>query len=301
MRIFITGATGYIGSAVVDALVRAGHDVTGLVRGAASAARAASRGAKTVTGDLGDPAAWTPSAAGFDVYVHAAFEASARGAEVDRAAIDALLAAARDSEAQAVIYTSGVWVLGNTREPAAEDAPVNPTPLVAHRPAVEQAVLAAGTKTLRTIVVRPGIVYGGARGIVGDMLKDADNGLMRVIGAGENHWPLVYDRDLAELYARLVASPEASGIYHANDEADLTVNDLVQAIARHAPSKPDVRYMPLAEAQSKLGAYADALALDQIVRGPRARALGWTPSLGSAARSMARLFEEYRSGREKGA
>jgi len=300
MRIFITGATGYIGSAVTDAFVRAGHDVTALVRGGASAARAAARGAKTVTGDLGDTAAWAPAAAGFEAYVHTAFEASARGADVDRAVVDTLLAAAVASDAQAMVYTSGVWVLGNTREPADEDAPVNPTPLVAFRPAVEQRVLSASTASLRTIVVRPGVVYGGARGIVGDLLKDADNGLMRVIGTGENHWPLVYDRDLADLYARLVARPDATGIYHANDEADLTVNDLVQAIVRHAPSKPDVRYMPLAEAQTKMGPYADALALDQIVRGPRARALGWAPSLGSAARSMARLFEEWRSGRDQG-
>jgi nucleoside-diphosphate-sugar epimerase len=300
MRIFITGATGYIGSAVTDAFVRAGHEVTALVRGAASAARAAARGAKTVTADLGDTAAWAPAAAAFEAYVHTAFEASARGADVDRAVVDTLLAAAVEGDAQAVVYTSGVWVLGNTREPADEDAPVNPTPLVAFRPAVEQRVLSGATGSLRTIVVRPGVVYGGARGIVGDLLKDADNGLMRVIGTGENHWPLVYDRDLADLYARLVVRPDATGIFHANDEADLTVNDLVQAIARHAPSKPDVRYMPLAEAQTKMGPYADALALDQIVRGPRARALGWAPSLGSAARSVARLFEEWRSGRDQG-
>ena len=63
-------------------------------------------------------------------------------------------------------------------------------------------MLAADWLGLRTSVVRPGIVYGGARGIVSDLLKDALNGLVRVIGPGTNHWPCVYDRDLAELYAR---------------------------------------------------------------------------------------------------
>ena len=149
-----------------------------------------------------------------------------------------------------------------------------------------------------TVVVRPGIVYGGSRGIVGDLFKDAANGLVRVIGSGENHWPLVYDRDLGELYVRLAASPSASGIYHANDEGDECVNDLVAAIAGHVPIRPEVRTCRLTEARKKLGAYADALALDQIVRSPRARALGWSPSLHAVSRNAARLFEEWRRGRE---
>jgi nucleoside-diphosphate-sugar epimerase len=297
MRIFLTGATGYIGSAVLDALVKAGHEVSALVRTAAAASRVAARGARPVTGDLSAPDGWLQAAAGHDAYVHAAFEPSPRGPQIEQDAVEALLGVARGSRGAAFLYTSGIWVLGNTREPAAEDAPLNPTPLVAWRPAVEQRVLAAGADGLRAIVVRPGIVYGGARGIVSDLLKDADNGLMRVIGTGENHWPVVYDRDLADLYVRLIEHPEAAGIYHANDESDQTVNDIVGAIAAHAPSRPEIRHMPLAEARARLGPYADALALDQIVRSPRARALGWAPSLGALVRNVPRLFEEWRNAR----
>ena len=79
----------------------------------------------------------------------------------------------------------------------AEDAPINPIALSAFRPAHEQMVLAAASERLRTVVVRPGVVYGGGNGIVGDIFKAASNGLVRVIGDGNNHWPLVYDRDLA--------------------------------------------------------------------------------------------------------
>jgi nucleoside-diphosphate-sugar epimerase len=149
---------------------------------------------------------------------------------------------------------------------------------------------------LRTIVVRPGIVYGGARGIVSDILKDALNGMMRVIGPGKNRWPTVYARDLGDLYARLLESPDASGIYHANDETDERVNDIVEAIADHATQRPEIRHMPLPEARRKLGTYADALALDQRVRSPRARALGWSPSLSSITANVPRLFEEFRRG-----
>ena len=122
-------------------------------------------------------------------------------------------------------------------------------------------------------MVRPGVVYGGGTGMIGDIFKSANNGLVRVVGDGNNHWPLVYDRDLADLYARIAAHPDASGIFHANDEGDERVNDIVGAIKPYLPVKPDVRYVPIEEARNKLGVYADAMALDQ--RGPqppRARA-----------------------------
>jgi hypothetical protein len=108
----------------------------------------------------------------------------------------------------------------------------------------------------------------------------------------------VYDRDLADLYARVIAEPEASGIFHATDEADERVADIVEAVARHAKVQADVRNVPIEEARSKMGAYADALALNQIVRSPRAKALGWTPTLHSVAGNVARLLEEFRAKRE---
>lgn len=296
MRILLTGATGYIGSGVLDTLARAGHEVTALVRTQAAAERFAARELRCVVADLGEDLADASALRGFDAYVHAAFEASARGADVDRLAVAALGAAARDSGAQAFVYTSGIWVLGATAG-ADEGAPPNPPPLVAFRPAHEQAVLAFDAPTLRAIVVRPGVVYGGGRGIVGDMVRDAENGIMRVIGTGENHWPLVYDRDLADLYGRLIASPEARGVYHATDDSALTVGEIAAAIAAHPQQRPDIRYMPLAEARTKMGPYADALALDQVVRSPRARALGWQPTLGSIVNNVPRLFEEWRNAR----
>ena len=173
---------------------------------------------------------------------------------------------------------------------------LRPAELVAWRPSHEQRVLAA-TGGVRTVVIRPGIVYGGSRGIVGDLFKDAANGLVRVIGNGDNHWPLIYERDLGELYLRLASHPDASGIFHANDEGDEQVNDLVAAIAGHAAILPSIRHVPLPEARQKLGPYADALALDQLVRSRRARSLGWSPSLRSVAGNAARLFDEWRRGR----
>jgi nucleoside-diphosphate-sugar epimerase len=306
MRIFLTGATGYIGAAVLDALVRGGHDVTALVRNSEKARHVAKRGAHPVLGDLADPESYRATADGQDGYVHTAFDArSGQGPSIDRVVLDALLAAAkrpRTAGANApakrfVIYTSGVWVLGRSPEPATEDAPINPVGHVSWRPVHEQMVVDANSDHLRTIVVRPGVVYGGGNGIVADLFKSAANGLVRVVGDGNNHWPLVYDRDLADLYARLAAREDAAGVYHANDEGDERVNDIVDAIKPYLPVKPDVRHVPLEEASKKMGTYAEALALDQVVRSPRARALGWTPTLHSVAGNAARLLEEWRATR----
>ena len=297
MRIFLTGGSGHVGSAVLDAFVRAGHRVDVLVRNREKAAEVKAHGANPLLGDLAKPASYAAAAAAADGVIHTALDYSPRGPKLDAAAIDAFLMPL-DIPGRFFIYTSGVWVIGPTRAPADESACLDPAALSAWRVPHEQRVLDAASDGFRTAVVRPGIVYGGARGFVADLFKDAANGLVRVIGSGENHWPLVYDRDLGDLYLRIAKNPAAGGLYHANDEGDERVNDLVSAIADHVPIVPSVRHVPIAEARQKIGALADALTLDQIVRSPRARQLGWNPSLHSVARNAARLYEEWRRGKE---
>jgi nucleoside-diphosphate-sugar epimerase len=293
MRVFLTGGTGYLGSAILEALVRGGHQVDALVRHGEKAAAVTARGARPVLGNLATPSSYAAAASDADGVIHAAIDGSPRAPQFDIALLDTVLAPS-ERPGRFFIYTSGVWILGPTPSPADENAPVNPAEISAWRAPHEQRVLEA--RGLRTIVVRPAIVYGGARGIVGDLLRDAANGLVRVIGRGDNHWPLVYDRDLADLYGRLAASADASGVFHANDEGDERVSDLVEAIAGHVNVRPSVRHVPIAEARKKMGAYADALAMDQVVRSPRARALGWTPTLRSVAGNVPRLYEEWRRG-----
>jgi nucleoside-diphosphate-sugar epimerase len=306
MRIFLTGATGYIGSAVLDALLRANHHVTALVRTPQACDALTARGVTPLVGDLKNLQSYRAGAEGFDAYVHTAAEPGVHREDVDRKAIETLLAAAAARAGElaggaAFVYTSGIWVLGSNAQPMDESAQTNPGQLLGWRPIHEQLVLQSAGKRLRTCVVRPGVVYGGSRGLVSELLKNAMNGLIRVIGPGDNHWPLVYQRDLADLYLRAATRPEATGIYHANDEADETVNVIVDSIASHCTVRPDVRHVPLGEARKKFGAYADALALDQIVRGPRARALGWAPSLHSVTANVPRLLEEFRRDQEQAA
>ena len=133
------------------------------------------------------------------------------------------------------------------------------------------------------------------------MMRDAANGLIRVVGTGQNRWPLVYTRDLADLYLRVIASQTAAGVYHGTDQSDERVIDIVEALADHMKVRPHVRHIPMDEALAKQGAYADAIALDQVVRSPRARALGWEPAFKSVAANVGRLFEEWRRGTERDA
>jgi nucleoside-diphosphate-sugar epimerase len=300
MQIFLTGATGYIGSAVLDAMLKGSHQVVALARDPEKAAALQARGATAIVGEIGLPKTYIDAVKKADAVIHTAWESSPRGVEKDKQAIETMLQALRDGfivdrKPRTFIYTSGVWVLGRTLKAAEEDAPLDPAPHVAWRPAHEDIILSAFGDGLRTVVVRPGIVYGGGRGIVSDLIKDALNGLVRVVGPGKNRWPLVYQHDLGTLYLKILEAPMAAGIFHANDEADERVSDIVEAIAAQVPQRPDIRNMPMAEARKKLGAYAEALALDQKVRSPKARALGWAPTLPGVIGSVARLVEEFRN------
>jgi nucleoside-diphosphate-sugar epimerase len=293
LRIFLTGASGNIGRAILDALARGGHHVDALVRTTDAAADVQRRGAHPVLGDLLQPATWRDPAAAADGIVHAALEHGPRARTVDQAALD-VICALPPREERLVIYTSATWVLGPAASPVDETGPVNPPDSLAWRRSHEMRVLDLASTGVRAIIVRPGILYGGRRGIVADLLKESSNGLIRVVGSGDNHWPLVYNRDVGELYLRLANTPAAAGIYHATDGADETVNDLVSAIAAHAAIAPSIRHMPLEEARKKMGTYADMLVLDQRLASMRSRAIGWSPTLHSASGAVPRLLEEWR-------
>src|SRR5204862_179146 len=131
------------------------------------------------------------------------------------------------------IYTSGCWVQGPTDGVADESTPAKPARAVSWRPAHEQAALEMARDGIRSVVVRPGIVYGGARGGIpamffGTALK---HGAAQTVGAGENHWPLVHIDDLAELYVRLVERAPAGSVYYAADASRLTQREIAEAAA----------------------------------------------------------------------
>jgi nucleoside-diphosphate-sugar epimerase len=295
MQVFLTGATGYVGRAVLEALLKGSHAVTALVRSGEKARELKARGVTPILGEIASPARWREAAAGKDAIIHAAIDYGSNGVDGDRIALETFTKLAPP----VFIYTSGIWVIGAAPEPVDESASTShPALQSAWRAEHEKKVMSVSWSGARNIIVRPGIVYGGARGIVSDMLKDASNGLVRVIGPGDNHWPLVYGRDLGDLYHRLLVAPRSEGIYHATDGSTETVNEIVEAIAAAVAQSPSVRHVPLDEARKKLGPLADALALDQIVRSSRVQEVGWAPTLHSVTGNVPRLLEEFRRGKE---
>lgn len=297
MKVFLTGSTGYIGSAVARALLRAGHAVTGLARSAAKAERLRADGMSVVLGDLGQPDTYLSAARACDALIHAGFEAGPCAAPVDWIAARALSECARDHrEGRLFLYTSGVWVLGPSREaPGAEDARPAPPEIVLWRPAHERLALAAADRGARVAVVRPGCVYGEGGGLYGLMFRSLyDDRVIRVVGSGRNAWASVYLDDLAELYRLVLEKRPRRAVYHAVDGSADAVADVAEAFA-DAAGGADVERVPLGEARRRMGPVADALAMDQRVSGDwTRRELGWRPVISSPRRHAALLLAQWR-------
>ena len=276
MRVFMTGATGYIGSVVVEKLLAAGHRPAGLARSDASAQKLAGSGAEAVRGDLRDTASIEAAARAADAVIHLAMEFSAETPELDRAAVQAILAGlgGQGGAGKPFVYTSGIWVMGNTGDAGVdESSPVNPAPLVAWRPGNERLVLEA--RGVRGIVIRPAMVYGRGGGFAAGFQRAARaEGVVRHVGDGENRWPFVHVDDLADLYV-LALNARAGSLYFAAVGASVTVKDVARAAAHGAP----VVAVPLEEARRTMGPMADAVTLDQVIRSQKAqRELGWKPA-----------------------
>jgi nucleoside-diphosphate-sugar epimerase len=276
MRVFITGASGYIGTAVCAAVKKHGHDVVGLARSAASIEKLKAAGVHPVPGSLSDHNVLREMTHDADAVIHCAFEQSAEGPGLEAGALDAMLSAV-DTDHEAFIYTSGVWVYGDTGgKTIDETAPLNPIPLVAWRPAMEKKVQDAQRHKLRTIVIRPGLVYGGGGGLVGMMIGLAKAEQIAIFGDGKNHWPMVRVDALAELYALAIDRAPADSLYNGVSANSVQYGDIVRAASRVAGRSGNVPTVSLDEGRKMLGPFADALALDQRISGAKAvRELEW--------------------------
>src|SRR5438132_8386915 len=195
MRIFITGATGYVGGAVAANLLEHGHEIAALVRPQSDSKSLRDRGATIVDGDLGNLADFAHTLATYDVLVHTAFSAGRDAVARDRMAVDVFTAMNAF-----VVYTSGVWVCGQTGDRVADEkTPVNPLPLVAWRPPHEQRVLATG----HGAGIRPGCVYGGKQSLLAAWFAAAtEKRPLQIVGEGRNRWAMVNLHDGADCYRR---------------------------------------------------------------------------------------------------
>ncbi len=280
MRIFVTGASGWIGSAVIPELLDAGHKVVGLARSDTAAAAVAARGAEVHRGGLDDLDSLRAGAAASDGVVHLGYnhdfsrmEAAAR---TDRQAIDAIGATLEGTDRPLVIASGAAGIVSG-RVATEQDLP-NPS---AHpRVASAQAALSFAARGVRSSVVRfaPTVHGAGDHGFVAALVGIArDKGVSGYIDDGANRWPAVHRLDAGSLVRLVVDDAPAGSVLHAVAEEGVPTRTIAEAIGRGLDVP--VVSVPAEQAAEHFGWLAPFFATDCPASNRLTRELlGWTPT-----------------------
>ncbi len=281
MRVFVTGATGFIGSAIVRELIDAGHQVLGLARSDGGAKSLSAAGAEVHRGDLEDRESLRSGAAKADGVIHTAFNHDFSkfdaSCETERHAIEALGAALAGSD-RPLIVTSGTGLLTQGRLVTEDDVPYAGPNAIA-RVASEQAALAMAARGVRVSVVRlPTSVHGdGDHAFVPLLIGIArEKGVSAYPGDGLNRWPAVHRLDAAHLFRLALEKGVAGARYHGAAEEGVRFRDIAGIIGRRL-NLPIIGKTK-EEAASYFGWFAHFAAIDNPASSARTReVLGWQP------------------------
>ncbi|ONK12479.1 NAD-dependent epimerase/dehydratase family protein [Streptomyces sp. MP131-18] len=289
MRIFLTGATGYIGGSLAVRLVEAGHQVRGLTRSASSGAGLTRLGIDPVAGSLDDAAVLAREARAADAVVNAA--------DSDHAGAASVLAEALAGSGKALLHTSGSSIVGEaaggerrdevyTEADLAEGGPWRPAQDKAPRVAIDRGVLAAARDGVRSVVLCNSLIYGTGRALRADSVQiprlvatARRTGVARHIGRGENIWSHVHLDDVTDLYLRALADA-APGSFHfvENGESDFRAITVAIAEALGLPA-PEPIGVDAAIEEWGYEPAVYALGSNSRVRGAAPRAdLDWQPA-----------------------
>lgn len=281
MRVFVTGATGFIGSAVVRELLAAGHQVLGLARSDAAAAKVAAAGAEVHRGTLEDLDSLRSGAAASDGVIHTAssndLSDPVRIAQMGRDAIETLGAALAGS-GRPLVVTSGIALLEPARLVTEEDAP-SPNSAAAFGIALEKAALELSSRGVRVSVVRlPFSVHGeGDHGFVPALISIARaRGVSAYPGDGSNRWPAVHRLDAAHLFRLALESAKAGSQLHGVADQGVPVSEIAGVIGRRL-NVPAVS-LPAEEAGEHFGWLGHFFSMDYLASSTLTQhRLGWHP------------------------
>jgi nucleoside-diphosphate-sugar epimerase len=278
MRVFITGATGFIGSAVVDELIGAGHIVIGLARSDQAEKQLLAAGASVQRGSLEDLASLKRAAAESEGVIHLAFVHDfanfATSCAKDQAAIEALGSVLSGSN-RALVVSSGVLGLAQDRPGTEEDVPAHGFPRKSEETALSFVPLGVRASVVR---LSPSVHGDGDHGFVPQLIKGArSHGFSAYIGEGKNRWPAVHRLDAARLYRLALEKGSAGGRYHGVAEEGVPIRDIAQAIGKRL-SVPTVS-KSAEDVVSALGFVGHVLGMDATSSSKLTQErLGWLPT-----------------------
>jgi nucleoside-diphosphate-sugar epimerase len=276
MRVFVTGASGFVGSAVVEELIGAGHAVTGLARSDANVAALTAAGADVHRGSLEDVASLSAGAAAADGVIHCAFDHDfskwAENCEKDRRAIEALGAGLAETD-KPLIITSGTALLAPGRVATEDDVAASTLPRVAS----EQAADALSKRGVRAMVLRlPPSVHGDSdHGFVPRLIGMAkEKGVSVYVGDGQNRWPAVHRFDAAVLYRLVLEKGVAATRYHAVGEEGVAFREIARVIGEKCALP--VKSLTREEAETHFGWFALFAGIDAPASSAKtSAAMGW--------------------------
>ena len=296
MHVFVTGAPGFIGSAVIEQLLQNGYTVLGLARSDASAEKVSKMGAQVHRGDIEDVESLKSGAKAADGVIHLAFihdfNNFAHGCEVDQAAIQAM-AEAMEGTNKPLVVASGLMLLPPGQLSTEDTEPNWDFPMSIRGKAETLTTKLSQELNIRGSSVRlsPTVHGKGDHGFItmlGDFAKKA--GFITRVGDGKSHWPAVARSDAASLFILALEKGKAGAVYHGAAEAGVEMNEIWEAMSKRINLPVETKSME--EAQQAVGFFALAIGLDVRASSEKTqKELGWKPQgLGLVADIEANYF-----------